>query len=236
MSQAYTTDRPSYRAQPEPDGGTRMLLLAAAGLGGLLLLGMAGYALMGRPPAVVPVIEADSRPLRVKPDNPGGMQVAGADEAANDGRAVQGMAPLAESPAPQALRAQVGLPVRPVAPPAPALAPALTPAQVPVVPSPPAPATVAVATVAAATAPRPTSKVMVQLAALDTEAAGRAEWARLSQKIPDLLARRSPVLQQAERDGKPVWRVRTGGFTDTAEATRFCAELRTKGAGCTLAF
>lgn len=225
MSQAYTNDRPSYRAKPEPDGSTRWLLLAAGGLGAVLLVGMAGWALMGRPAAVVPVIEADSRPLRVKPENPGGMQVAGADDGANDGRAVQGMAPVAEAPAPQALRAQVGLAPRAVPP---SVVAAVVP---PVIPQAAAPT--------ASVPPAPqhaVGKAMVQLAALETEAAGRAEWARLSQKLPDLLGRRSPLLQQAERDGKPVWRVRTGGFADTAEATSFCARLRAKGAACTLGF
>ena len=229
MSQAYSNDRPSYRARPEPEAGTRMLLIAAGALGGLLLLGMAGWALMGRPAAVIPLIEADSRPLRVKPENPGGMQVAGADDGVNDGRAVQGMAPRAEAPAPQALRAQVGLAPRPTPTPTPTpvAAPVPLPTATPA-PAVPAPAARAVAPVRGG--------VMVQLAALETEAAGKAEWARLSHKLPELLGRHTPALLQGERDGKPVWRVRTGGFADTADATRFCADLRAKGAACTLAF
>lgn len=219
-----------YRAgRSEGEGGTRIMLLAACGLGGVLVLGMAGWAIMGRQAAVVPVIEADARPVRIKPENPGGMQVAGADDGANDGRSVQGMAPVAEAPAPQALRAQFAPAPRP-----PVAAPV---AVVVAVPAPIVAAPVAAAPVApAATPAHPVAKAVVQLAALETEAAGRAEWARLAQKMPDLLGNRSPMLVQAARDGKPVWRVRTGGFTDVAEATGFCAQVHAKGGACTLAF
>ena len=76
---------------------------------------------------------------------------------------------------------------------------------------------------------------MVQLAAVDTEQAAKTEWQRLAKKIPDLLGRREPVVQKAERDGKTVWRIRLGGFADTAEATSFCSKVRAKGGACSLA-
>ena len=102
------TYRTSYRAQPNAgDGMTRKLLLAAVALGTVLLAGMGGWALLGHRSGPVPVIEADTRPLRVKPDNAGGMQVAGADEQGPGDPAAQAMAPPAEAPAPLALRAQL---------------------------------------------------------------------------------------------------------------------------------
>lgn len=216
----------TYRAaRPSMDTGTRRMLLAAAGLGALLLAGMGVWAFTGRGAAVVPVIEADNRPLRVKPENPGGMQVVGGEDT---GTGPRGMAPAAEVPAPQALRAQLA----PAAAPAPV---APQPAPVAVVPAPaPAPKPVP----ASAAAPRPAqagSATLVQLAAVDNEPAAQSEWQRLSRRMPELLGERRVVVQRAERDGKPIWRVRTGGFTDIADATEFCTRVRAKGANCSIA-
>lgn len=232
---AGTPLRSSYRAaRPGADTGTRRLLLAAGGLGALLMAGMGTWAFVKRAPTVVPVIEADTRPLRVKPDNPGGMQVTGIEDA-NTG--AKGMAPAAEVPAPQALRAQLGT----AAPPAP-VTPAAPPATV-AVPAPaaaaPAPAPRAVSPVSASAAATraavPGSATLVQLAAVDNEAAAQAEWQRLAKRMPDLLGDRRALLQKAERDGKPIWRVRTGGFADVADATGFCTRVRAKGGHCSIA-
>jgi len=243
---AYHT---SYRAQTgAADGMTRKLLVAAVVLGGALLAGMGGWALLGHRSAAVPVIEADGRPLRVKPDNAGGMQVAGADEQVMGDQAgrPQAMAPRAEAPAPQALRAQL----QPPAAAGPAGPDAVQ--AVPAAPSPaasssgasPLPDTPRVPSRTAGPAARPAlpaaggtaaGVTLVQLAAVDTEQAAQAEWQRLARRMPDALGDRRLVLQRAERDGKPVWRVRTGGFADVADATAFCTRLRAKGASCTIA-
>jgi len=76
---------------------------------------------------------------------------------------------------------------------------------------------------------------MVQVGALESEAAAKTEWQRLSKRMPDVLGGREPVVQRAERDGKAIWRVRLGGFGDTAEATAFCGKVRAKGGACSLA-
>ncbi len=212
--------------------GTKFLLFAAAGLGAALLAGAAGWALSGRHAAVVPVIEADSRPVRVKPENAGGLQVSGADDQVMGGHGsrIQGMAPATEVPAAQALRAQMppqASAPQPAAPqPAPALpaaSPSVAAAPSPVLPAPAPPAHPAAA------------GTLVQLAAVESEDAAQTEWQRLAKRMPDLLGERRPVVQRAERDGRAVWRVRTGGFTDVAEATAFCARVRAKGAACSLA-
>lgn len=235
------------RARPEP--GVRTMAIAAFALGGLLLAGLGGWAVMGRRTAVVPVIEADSRPIRVKPENAGGMQVAGADELVLGDQAGGNnrMAPAAEVPAPQALRAQMQQDA-PALPPAPSALP--SPASVaagPVSPATPAPLSAAAApppdamprpvVTAREAAPRPATggTTQVQLAAVDSEAAARAEWQRLAKRMPDLLSDRRPSIQKAERDGHPIWRVRTGGFADIAEATGFCTKLRAKGSSCAIA-
>lgn len=216
--------RSSYQARrPGMGRGTKTLLFTAAGLGGLLLAGLGGWALSGRHAAVVPVIEADSRPVRVKPENAGGLQVAGADgqPAGGPGSRNQGLAPPAEVPAAQALRAQMPPPAA-VPQPAPA-----APAVVPPTAAAPSPA-------AAPARQAPVPATLVQLAAVDSEEAAQSEWQRLARRMPDLLGDHRPVVQRSDRDGRAIWRVRTGGFTDIAEATAFCARVRAKGAACSI--
>lgn len=218
--------------RPGMDRGTKVLLTVAAGLGGLLVAGVGGWALSGRHAAVVPVIEADSRPVRVKPENPGGLQVAGADEQVMGGRGsrVQSLAPPAETPAAQALRAQMP-PQAAVPPPVPALPalPAAPPAAVVLQPA------LLPAPTAIRQAPAPAAGgTLVQLAAVDSEGAAQTEWQRLAKRMPGLLGDRQPVVQKAERDGRALWRLRTGGFLDIAEATAFCARVRAKGGACSI--
>jgi hypothetical protein len=239
-----------------------MLKWAAAGLGGLLLLGGVGWAVVGRRPATVPVIEADSRPLRVKPDNPGGMQIAGADELGQgDTPGRDRMAPSAETPAPQALRAQMQQAVPeasvPAAAPAPAPAPAsaaatpAAPVTAPMATTSPAPQAAATpaplaptplpdtparpAAKAAPARPQPVGGTVVQLGALASETAAQTEWQRLTRSAPDLMGGKQSIVQKVERDGKTFWRLRTGGFADVADATEFCAKIRAKGSACTIA-
>jgi hypothetical protein len=75
----------------------------------------------------------------------------------------------------------------------------------------------------------------VQLAAVSSEAAAKSEWQRLQQRMPDLLDSRQPAISKIDRDGHILWRVRTGGFSDSAQATVFCERVRAKGAGCSVA-
>lgn len=230
--------RTSYRARrPGMDRGTKYLLCAAAILGALLLVGTVSWTLIGSRNTTVPVIEADSRPLRVKPENAGGLQVVGADDQVmgGHGATTQSMAPSAEVPAPQALRAQMQ-----PQPPAPATSQTAAGPAVPpqVAASPPSIATPqrpAVPAQAVHPLAPPAGSTLVQLAAVDSEQAAQAEWQRLAKRMPELLGDRRPVVQRADREGRTIWRVRTGGFADVADATGFCARVRTKGGACSIA-
>jgi hypothetical protein len=76
---------------------------------------------------------------------------------------------------------------------------------------------------------------LVQLAALSSEAAAKAQWEQMVKRWPAFFAGRQPAFSQVERAGQTLWRVRTGGFEDASQATAFCARLRAKGGGCSVA-
>ena len=224
------------------DPQIRRMGLIAGGAVVVLGLGVGGYAMLARRPHGVPVIEADSRPLRVKPDNPGGMQVVGAEEqimgGSGSGSQADAMAPAPEAPEPQVLRAQIQAARQPAPPPVQpaALAP---PAMLPAVVAPAVPVNPAVVSKAplvrtASSVPAPAG-MEVQLAALETEQAAMNEWQHLAKRMPDLMASRRPTVLRAERDGKVFYRLRTGGFADTAQATAFCTQVKAKGGGCAIA-
>ena len=233
------------------DPATRKLGLIALGVGGLVVLGVGIWSAAGHRNAVVPVIQADSRPVRVKPENPGGLQVSGSNDeimSGDAGPASSRMAPPAETPEPKLLRArQQEQPVAQMA----SLGTAVPPAAGPSAAGhaaelhPPIsglPEKRAVVTQPPAGGPSPASSqagtakgTLVQFAALSSEAAARAEWTQLNKRIPDLLGGRQPSFSRTERDGKVFWRVRTGGFADMAQATSFCGLARAKGTACSIA-
>jgi hypothetical protein len=262
VSDDLSIPSPTYRAARRPRGmdpATQRLVLIAGGLGGVLLLVVGGWSMMGHRSTSVPVVQADSRPVRVKPENPGGMQIAGSNEdifsggnGTNDGK----LAPPPEAPAPQALRA-------PPPPPAVVAAPAPVAAAVPAAPKPvaaaiPAPAKPVAVVIpapakptvekpvatpdkraAVAAAPERNAPVakgaLVQFAAVSSQEAAKTEWQRLEKRMPDLLGHRQPAISKIDHDGHILWRVRTGGFSDVAHATAFCERVRAKGAGCSVA-
>lgn len=247
MSDRLSPTTESWRPQrrePMFDPQVRRIALLACGAAVVLGLGVGGYSLLARRPQGIPVVEADSRPLRVKPENPGGMQVAGAEEqimGGSGGGQADAMAPAPEAPQPQVLRAQINA-VRQPAPPSPAAVAAPAPI--------PAPAAAAPTAISAAPEPRPMPAPMahppaaraaasgsmeVQLAAVETEQAAHGEWQRLAKRMPDLLGSHRPAVVKAERDGKVFYRLRTGGFTDTAQASAFCTQVKAKGGGCAIA-
>ncbi|MBM9403081.1 SPOR domain-containing protein, partial [Gluconacetobacter azotocaptans] len=121
------------------DPATRRLAYGAAGLGGLLVLAIGGWVLMGHQQSGIPVLGPPPGPVRVRPLDPGGMQVLGADAPTGDDGAVARLAPGPEQPRPDALAQQYGAPspgsasapapapvpaAGPVTPPAPTASPA----------------------------------------------------------------------------------------------------------------
>lgn len=276
----------TYRVPPARrrlmDFGARRLALIAGFLVCMLVLaGSVWTALSGHRGGTPPVIEAARGPMRVRPENPGGMQLAGQNEDIlsrdSSNRAGQ-LAPAPEAPAPQVLRARqqaaaaaaaasaaangagtgavpVSVPAASAAPgdgavpPAAAFPPVVAAAPVRPIPnplaSPPAPVT-GPANAPAAEAARPSAvieaarpsapgRIQAQLAAVGSEQAAKSEWQRLNKRMPDVLAGRQPVVLKVDRDGKVMWRLRTGGFADQAQANAFCNQVKAKGANCAVA-
>lgn len=107
-------------------------MIAGSLAGGLVVI-FAASSMMGHRSGEVPVVQAAAGPVRVKPENPGGLQVANANnEIFSGGNDTDGskLAPAPEMPDPSALRDQ---PPQASQPPAPAMiaAPPSPPALVP---------------------------------------------------------------------------------------------------------
>ena len=99
-------DGPRGRAAMDPT--TRNLTLIASAIGVLLVVLIGGWMIGGRHSSQIPVIEAQSGPVRLKPIDPGGMQAMGEQAPpAMQGGHGQTLAPMAETARPEALQAEV---------------------------------------------------------------------------------------------------------------------------------
>ncbi len=100
----------SIRQREAARAGTRRIVIVAGVLGVGLVSAGAALEYASHRSHTIPVIEADSRPLRVKPENPGGMQSAGAGDSilsgTENGATPQTLAPPPEAPDPNGLRQQ----------------------------------------------------------------------------------------------------------------------------------
>ncbi|MFC7477045.1 SPOR domain-containing protein [Dankookia sp. GCM10030260] len=246
---------PSWRPRQEKQGiSVRMLAVAGGLLGVVALAGAVAWGLSRMGPQPVPVIEADLRPLKVRPENPGGMVVPNQDQLVLEPIAVRREAERRnssgarldagpEAPQLELLQRQAAPPSPPAAAPVPAIPPA--PAQTAI--APPAQTVIAnvvplappVAAPAAppAAAPKPPAPVasgraMVQLGALASEDSARAEWDRMAKRVPEL-AGFQPRISKVEREGQaPLFRLRAGGLADAAAAKALCEAVKGKGGAC----
>jgi hypothetical protein len=78
----------------------------------------------------------------------------------------------------------------------------------------------------------PAGTRLVQLGAYDTAEKARSEWAGFEARFADLMADKSRVVQEARSGGLRFFRLRAMGFTDLADARRFCSVLVAEGADC----
>ena len=264
---------PSYRVRPQRVGFRipwRLVAISGAVLGAAAVGGGVVWGISHAVNRTVPVIEADTRPIRVKPSDPGGMRVANQDERIFESqrRGAPGapsqprLSPEPERPDVAALRQAASRP--PSAPPevSPARAPlvnpslgpqaaapqAAAPQPVPAQPLPaqaapqpaaPQPAQAAMATPAITPPPMPastpavrTGRTVVQLGALTSEEAAKAEWTRLQAKLPELAGRQPQITRVDRGDQPPLWRIRATNMPDAAAARALCDSARTKSLPC----
>ena len=243
--------RPSYRPEKRAGGidpDMKRMGMLAAGIGGVLALLFGGAILLRPAHHGIPVVEPEAGPVRVKPVDAGGMQVTGADIGA--GMGAQHLAPAAEQPQINALKAQVRELKKEVARQSAETAHTEKLAQAAVAaprvaPAPPVHNVVATVRMAGAepvagSASRrpeiiPAPGTMVQLAAYSSQTAAHAGWDKLLKRSPDLLGGRRPLIVSAVSGGKTVWRLRAGGFASVPEAEAFCGRVKARGGDCSIA-
>jgi hypothetical protein len=261
----YGIGNSRVRQGMDPDTRRLMLFAGGLGAVLAVLIGASALTgrHSGEVPVVTadprPIREKPANPGGMKVDGAENDVFSGGSDTSN-----AKLAPAPESPDTKALRTQAAPPVSDDAPAPVALAPAApaAPAPAPVTKPPVAASTPAKPAMTAAVPAKPAAAAsalpkpaaakpqavaeeahpaaaghapMVQLAALPTEEAARAEWTLLTKKMPELLNGKQPNYARIERDGHSFWRVRTAGFADVAQARGFCDHVRAKGAGCSIA-
>lgn len=80
--------------------------------------------------------------------------------------------------------------------------------------------------------PAATGSWMLQLGAFSTSASAEKAWESFGKKYGTALDDLSPDYQQAEVNGKTLFRLRAGGFATRADATARCEELKKQGGSC----
>ncbi|HEY1298938.1 MAG TPA: SPOR domain-containing protein [Stellaceae bacterium] len=250
LGPAETEEHAGLYADPReaPAPQPRRLLTIAAGLavmvlfaGGLWLAYIAGTRhAVGSSGTDVPLIRADARPDKVKPDKPGGLQIPDRNMLiyGENRNPVEHLLPPPEQPM-----------ARPTAPPSPSAAAAPPPEPVAASPeaaAPPPPKPSSTQKAAAPTAiasgkkpeavrasPAKSGGVRLQLAAVRSEEVARREWDRIKRKNHDLLGNLTASAIRADLGDKGVYyRIRTAPVGDFAAADRICGALKERNVGC----
>jgi cell division septation protein DedD len=236
-------------AQRGPMPYRRIKRRAHRGLAVVLALGVMGLSAGGlwvgyrlsssrAPSGEIPLIHANTDPIKVKPDDPGGMEIPNRDRFVfnpKGGMPVERLLPAPETPLPRPVPAANTAPppsTEPVAapaPPTPIAAPA--PAAAPVAPAPPQ--------TAAAPAPSAGADVRgyrLQLGAVKAPEMAKQEWDRIKRQNSDLVGALSVSVDRVDLGERGVfYRIHAGPIADAAQAERVCAQLRRRGVGCILA-
>lgn len=75
-------------------------------------------------------------------------------------------------------------------------------------------------------------KFAVQMAATGTETAAIGEWNKRAKSSPELFSGAERFVEQADVNGRTVYRLRAGSFATAADADAFCAAFKAKGGQC----
>lgn len=238
---------PVVRARPKRRFGSIFFLLiligSSAGAGWYFY----GDKLMAGADGEIPVIRAADGPVKVRPDNPGGMAIPDRDKlvyerlkGAEEDLRVERLLPPPETPlAPPAPVATVVEKIKPVVVEKQVSKPIVNPASVPKMTEPakvvtPPPAVKAPVKPIAKSQPGTGKVYRVQLAAVRSEEIAGSEWQRLKKKNGDLL---NPLSLNVVRidlgaDKGIFYRLQAGPLSDEAAAKKLCAELAIRKIGC----
>jgi hypothetical protein len=189
--------------------------------------------------ADIPLIRADERPTKVKPENPGGMEVPDRDKLIYTQKraTVEHLLPPPEKPMPRPSAASAAAPSgSPQPPPVTAAVGAANPAPQAQSQQPAGKLPAKVGSAAAAAKPaaaQPTNGTRIQLASVRSEEAARQEWDRIRRANPDLLGSVSATFVRADLGDKGVfYGLQTAPIAD---ADRICGELKRRNIGCIIA-
>jgi hypothetical protein len=187
------------------------------------------------PPDNVPLIKADPNPIKVKPEQPGGLVVPDRNmmifNERPGGPPVEKLLPPPEQPAARSVAPPPAVVQQQLAPQAASGAPAK-----PFIPQQIAPRAAAPPHSAAALGAEKGGHIRLVLASLRTPDEARAEWQRLKKASPEILGKMSADAVRADLGEKGVWyRIEAGSFAQPAAAERVCRELKTHHLGCSVA-
>jgi SPOR domain len=212
----------------------------------------------------VPVLRADDRPTKIRPEQPGGMPMPDQNSSLYNEKLakspVEKLLPPPEQPLPRPAPAPI-TPVRPTAAPqiqmppaetspaetaaATAAGPRVRAPQTAAAAMPPAEAGPGAATAQTA-APKPVQKaalpaepaagmVQVRLGSLRTPEEAREEWQRLKRENAELLGKLKANAVSVDLGEKGIYYRIQAGPLDEAAAERVCTELKGRNHGCIIA-
>jgi hypothetical protein len=78
----------------------------------------------------------------------------------------------------------------------------------------------------------PAGTRLVQLGAYESPEIARKEWTRFTTKFSEYMDGKDRVVQKASSGGRTFYRLRAMGFTDLADARRFCSALTAQKTDC----
>lgn len=209
----------------------------------------------GAVPDSVPLIHADTRPTKIRPEEPGGMQIPNQDRLVFSQLPGQGsvekLLPPPETPLPRPAPPQDSLaeaapsaapppPAAPTGPSATALQPPpATPPSAAMAMTPPAPAASPPPQIAVQPNPSPPSPdhrgYRLQLGSVRTPEGAKQEWDRLKRLNSDLLGALGFTAERAALGERGTfYRIQAGPIADSESAERICGELRHRNIGCIL--
>ena len=242
------------------DGGARLKQLlinigVVFGFISLVSAGVYGYKAMTRPSRVVvavnpdvPLLAADETPAKVRPDEPGGMEIPDQDKMVYEvideeqgEEEVERLLPPPEEPTVTETEVAEAEP-EPVVPPAPdPPAPEVTVTEQPAAPEPQETQTAAVEPVPApepAPAPAvtltPDERWLVQIASFRSSANADAGWLKLFGQYEDILGEFEPDIARVDlgADKGIYYRLRAGPLSSKASARELCGKLKERGLSC----